>query len=99
MKKTKQIEYHTCDFCGKECDPTPQYYLPQFELYPACECYGGWRVVAKQIDVCTYCEGKIARMLDEFREERMQDEDLPSWSTVQRDSTESDQESSDDSEE
>lgn len=40
MERTKQIKYHVCDFCGKECKSTPQYNLPQFELYPSFESYG-----------------------------------------------------------
>ncbi len=99
MKKTKQIEYHTCDFCGKECDPTPQYRLPQFELYPICECYGGWRTVPKQLDICGECEDEIAEMLDKFRERMERDNDLSSRATLQQDTTRQDQESGEDSEE
>lgn len=99
MKKTKQIEYHTCDFCGKECSSTPQYNLPQFELYPACECYGGWRVASKQVDVCTECEERIAGMLDKFRERMESDNDLSSGAIVQPDTAGQNQKSSDGSEE
>lgn len=98
MKKTKQIEYHTCDFCGKKCDPTPQYHLPQFELYPACECYGDWRVVPKQLDVCEKCEEKIAGMLDRFQETMLSDNDLSSEATIQLYSAESNQKNDDSSE-
>lgn len=52
MERTKQIKYHVCDFCGKECKSTPQYNLPQFELYPSFESYGKWRTVSKQMDGC-----------------------------------------------
>lgn len=97
MKKTKQIEYHTCDFCGKKCSSTPQYNLPQFELYPACECYGNWRVVSKQVDICTECEERIAGMLGKFRERMENDNDLLSRTTLQPDTTGQNQESGDDS--
>lgn len=40
MERTKQIKYHVCDFCGKECKSTPQYNLPQFELYPSLKVMG-----------------------------------------------------------
>ena len=98
MERTKQIKYHVCDFCGKECKSTPQYNLPQFELYPSFESYGKWRTVSKQMDVCEECEDQIAGMLDKFQE-RMKDNDLLSGATVQPDAARQNQESSDNSEE
>lgn len=98
MERTKQIKYHVCDFCGKECKSTPQYYLPQFELYPSFESYGKWQTVSKQMDVCEECEDQIAGMLDKFQE-RMKDNDLLSGATVQPDAAGQNQESSDNSEE
>ena len=92
MERIKQIKYHICDFCGKECKSTPQYNLPQFELYPSFESYGKWRTVSKQMDVCEECEDQIARMLDRFQ-------DLLSGTTVQPDAAGQNQESSDNSEE
>ena len=98
MERTKQIKYHVCDFCGKECKSTPQYKLPQFELYPSFESYGKWRTVSKQMDVCEECEDQIAGMLDRFQE-RMKDNDLLSGATVQPDAAGQNQKSSDNSEE
>lgn len=98
MERTKQIKYHVCDFCGKECKSTPQYNLPQFELYPSFESYGKWRTVSKQMDVCEECEDQIAEMLDKFQE-RMKDNDLLSGATVQPGAAGQNQESSDNSEE
>lgn len=98
MEKTKQIKYHVCDFCGKECKSTSQYNLPQFELFPSFESYGKWRIVSKQMDVCEECEDQIVGMLDKFQE-RMKDNDLLSGTTVQPDAAGQNQESSDNSEE
>ena len=71
MKKTEEVNYWVCDFCGKRCQSTPEYIMPQIELQPVCECYGGWIVAPKQMDICVECEDKIGNMLYKFQKERM----------------------------
>lgn len=70
MKKTKQIDAYYCDYCGKECEHTPELVLPVKEKnkdfmfighpdVPTIE-----KIVAKQRDICPECQNQIAKLVN-----------------------------------
>lgn len=72
MKQTKQIDTFYCDYCGKECEHTPEFTLPVKEKnkdmmfmwihnVPVTE-----RVVAKQRDICPKCQERIIKLINDM---------------------------------
>lgn len=70
MKKTKQIDTYYCDYCGKECEHTPEFTLPVKEKnkdlmfmgepnIPTIE-----KIVAKQKDICPKCQDQVAKLIN-----------------------------------
>lgn len=73
MNKPKTIDAYYCDYCGNECDSTPDLVLPTIEdmkyfaTYRGVKLYeftDGKKIVAKQVDVCPECQVKIAKILN-----------------------------------
>lgn len=74
MKKIKQIDTYYCDYCGKECEHTPQYVFPSLEetTVDACSPRDGnvlKRIIyasphAKQKDICPKCQDQIAKLIN-----------------------------------
>ena len=72
MKKTKQIDAYYCDYCGKECEHTPEFVLPSLEKNSigGCSPRDGSvieRIMyasshAEQKDICSKCQGQIAKL-------------------------------------
>lgn len=72
MKKTKQIDTYYCDYCGKECEHTPEYVLPSLQETMVDACSPGDGSVlrgityasphAKQKDICPKCQNQIAKL-------------------------------------
>lgn len=60
MKRTKQIDAYYCDYCGKECEHTPEFVLPV--LFPSEE-RGRRTINPVKKDVCPECQKKIAALL------------------------------------
>lgn len=57
MKKVEEKYY--CDLCGKECEHTPDYVLPELSV-------GSFQSVTtnyKQKDLCPECEKEIASIM------------------------------------
>lgn len=65
MKKTKQIDTYYCDYCGIECEHTPEFVIPEMKLedflFPNSLKF---KVIkAKQKDICSECQKKIISLL------------------------------------
>lgn len=74
MKKTKQIDTYYCDYCGKECEHTPEFVLPSLEPIKeyakssngvkVAEFIVGENICSKQKDICPECQKKIISLLN-----------------------------------
>lgn len=65
MKKVEE-KYH-CDLCGKECEHTPDYVLPELSV-------GSFQSVttnSKQKDLCLKCEKEVAYILNLIKSKKM----------------------------
>lgn len=65
MKKTKQIDTYYCDYCGKECEHTPEFVLPEkaLEDFLFSESLRFKSIKPKQKDICPDCQEKIIILL------------------------------------
>lgn len=60
MKKTKQINTYYCDYCGKECEHTPEFVLPDITV--PIENRGCRIIKPEQKDICPECQKQIAKL-------------------------------------
>ena len=66
---------YQCDYCGKECNPTPDYVLPELDYTTSYAIKNGSKIAAftmlatkpKQVDICSTCSDRIARMANLLR--------------------------------
>jgi len=69
MKKIEQIENYYCDYCGKECEHTPEYIIPTEEKFYAkmdgltVAHFETGNIVPEQKDICPECKRKIAMLV------------------------------------
>lgn len=65
MKKIKQIDTYYCDYCGIECEHTPEFVLPEMELedFLVPNSFKFKVIKAKQKDICPECQKKIISLL------------------------------------
>lgn len=66
MKKTKQIDTYYCDYCGKECEHTPELVLPAFDvvkLSNPTRFITGEDFYFERQDICPDCFKKIGVLL------------------------------------
>lgn len=67
MKKTKTIDTYYCDYCGKECEHTPEYVLPEYKFIDETK---SLKTIPVQKDICENCKHgiiKFSKMLDTRR--------------------------------
>lgn len=65
MKKVEEKYY--CDLCGKECEHTPDYVLP--ELFTGA--FQNVTTNSKQKDLCPECEKEVAYILNLIKSKKM----------------------------
>lgn len=68
MKKIKQIDTYYCDYCGKECEHTPEFVLPSRATTYAKNTTGAKvlsfdYVEPAQKDICPKCQKKVVSLL------------------------------------
>lgn len=81
MKKTKQIDTYYCDYCGKECEHTPELIMPEIEciqLFQTNENSPLRFMTAQEIyfhskDICPECLRKISVLLTQIDKVKSKD--------------------------
>lgn len=72
MNKPKTVDTYYCDYCGNECEYTPDFVLPVLEEekyyvtkrgVKLFEFSKGEKFVHKQVDICPECQYKISKLL------------------------------------
>lgn len=66
---------YCCDYCRRNCEHTPDYVLPDFKTQTEYAFHNGVKlakfdrrvVTTKQVDICSSCQNKIARMANLLR--------------------------------
>lgn len=67
MKKSKTVETYVCDYCGKECGHTPFVVPYKEELFAERDgirlAKFSERIIAKDVDICSDCQAKMAYVI------------------------------------
>ena len=64
MKKTKQIDTYYCDYCGKECAQTPEYFMPEIRKVQYTSRCSKNIIRPSQKDICPVCQKQIAKLIN-----------------------------------
>lgn len=62
MKKTKQVDTYYCDFCGKECEHTLGYFMPEIRKVQYSSRCSKEVIRPSQKDICSKCQNQIAKL-------------------------------------
>ena len=86
MKKTKTIDTYYCDYCGNECEHTPDYILPEERIHssPYHNLWGDSLgdnlqklIIPAQKDICPKCQRKMISAISFVKTMEIDEDDLP----------------------